>query len=116
MKTRATESAAGLEAQRNAGRESGDASAQVGVISKVLLILEALQSSPAGLCLKGVCDATKINKSTAHRFLKHLEREEYLLRTPGGAYLIGPRLAQMSACARPGTSLQSAARPILSNL
>ncbi len=116
MKTRAAESAAGLEAQRNAGRASGDASAQVGVISKVLLILEALQSSPAGLCLKGVCDATKINKSTAHRFLKHLEREEYLLRTPAGAYLIGPRLAQMSACARKGASLQAAARPTLSDL
>ena len=116
MKTRATESAAGPEAQRNAGRAPGDASAQVGVISKVLLILEALQSSPAGLCLKGVCDATKINKSTAHRFLKHLEREEYLLRTPAGAYLIGPRLAQMSACARKGASLQAAARPTLSDL
>ena len=117
MKTLATESAAGPQAQqRYAIRKSGDACAQVGVISKVLLILEALHNSQAGLCLKGICDATKINKSTAHRFLKHLEREEYLLRTPGGIYLIGPRLAQMSADSRKGTPLQAAARSTLSDL
>lgn len=116
MKTLATESAAGPGVQRYAVSKSKDASAQVGVISKVLLILEALHNSHAGLCLKGICDATKINKSTAHRFLKHLEREKYLLRTPGGAYLIGPRLAQMSADSRKGTSLQAAARSTLSDL
>lgn len=116
VKTLATERPAGREVQSCAATQSEAASAQVGVISKVLLILEALHNSPAGLCLKGICDATKINKSTAHRFLKHLEREEYLLRTPGGAYLIGPRLAQMSNCTRRGASLQAAARPTLSDL
>jgi hypothetical protein len=34
-------------------------SASVGVISKVLLILEALQGSSAGLGLKAICDLTK---------------------------------------------------------
>ncbi|HWF92882.1 MAG TPA: IclR family transcriptional regulator [Terriglobales bacterium] len=116
MKTPATELISPHEDPGYAARTPKCPSGSVGVISKVLLILEALQNSPVGLGLKGVCDATSINKSTAHRFLKHLEREEYLLRTPGGVYLIGPRLAQMSACARPGTSLQAAARPILSNL
>jgi hypothetical protein len=29
-------------------------------------------------------------KSTAHRFLKHLERERYLIRPEAGVYLIGP--------------------------
>lgn len=88
----------------------------VGVISKVLLILEALQNSSVGLSLKAICDATKINKSTAHRFLRHLERESYLLRTEAGTYLIGPRLAQMSACASRSATLQAVARPILSDL
>jgi hypothetical protein len=88
-------------------------SGSVGVISKVLLILEALQNSSVGLGLKAICDATGINKGTAHRFLKHLEREGYLLRTEVGAYLIGPRLAQMSACASRSATLQAVARPIL---
>jgi DNA-binding IclR family transcriptional regulator len=74
--------------------KSGPGAAPVGVISKVLRILEALQGSSAGLGLKAICDLTGIHKSTAHRFLKHLVREGYLLRTEAGAYLIGPRLTQ----------------------
>jgi DNA-binding IclR family transcriptional regulator len=93
--------------------KSRPGSAPVGVISKVLLILEALQGSSAGLGLKAICDLTGIHKSTAHRFLKHLEREGYLLRTEAGAYLIGPRLSQMSARGDQGATLQAVARPIL---
>src|ERR1700736_5946980 len=97
--------------QRVAKSSSG--AAPVGVISKVLKILEALQGSSAGLGLKAICDITGIHKSTAHRFLKHLERERYLIRTEGGAYLIGPRLSQMSARGNQGATLQAVARPIL---
>ncbi len=93
--------------------KSSPSSAPVGVISKVLLILEALQGSSAGLGLKAICDLTGIHKSTAHRFLKHLERERYLIRTEAGAYLIGPRLSQMSARGNQGATLQAVARPIL---
>ena len=95
------------DAKSNAG------AASVGVISKVLRILEALQGSSAGLGLKAVCDRTGIHKSTAHRFLKHLERERYLIRTEAGAYLIGPRLSQLSARGNQEATLQAVARPIL---
>ena len=98
-------------ARRTAKSSAG--AAPVGVISKVLRILEALQGSSAGLGLKAICDLTGIHKSTAHRFLKHLEREGYLLRTEAGAYLIGPRLAQMSARGNQSATLQAVARPIL---
>src|SRR5580700_5853194 len=93
--------------------KSSSGSAPVGVISKVLRILEALQGSSAGLGLKAICDLTGIHKSTAHRFLKHLEREGYLVRTEAGAYLIGPRLSQMSTRGSQGATLQAVARPIL---
>src|SRR6266436_9290680 len=93
--------------------KSNPSAAPVGVISKVLLILEALQGSSAGLGLKAICDLTGIHKSTAHRFLKHLEREGYLVRTEAGAYLIGPRLSQMSTRGNQGATLQAVARPIL---
>ncbi|HUK24621.1 MAG TPA: IclR family transcriptional regulator [Terriglobales bacterium] len=88
-------------------------SAPVGVISKVLRILEALQNSSSGLSLKAICDTTGIHKSTAHRFVKHLEREGYLICTEAGAYLIGPRLAQMTARVNPRATLQVVARPVL---
>src|SRR6202007_2263569 len=87
--------------------------APVGVISKVLRILEALQGSSSGLGLKAICDRTGIHKSTAHRFLKHLERERYLIRTEAGTYLIGPRLSQLSARGNHEATLQAVARPIL---
>ncbi|HUE57043.1 MAG TPA: helix-turn-helix domain-containing protein, partial [Candidatus Udaeobacter sp.] len=65
----------------------------VGVITKVFRILEAIQGSSSGLTLKPICDITGVHKSTAHRFLKHLERDGYLIRTETGAYLIGPKFS-----------------------
>ena len=79
----------------------------VGVISKVFRILEAIEASPSGLGLKSICDVTHLNKSTAHRFLKHLEREGYLIRAEGGKYLIGPKLSQMGARADHRATLAS---------
>jgi IclR family KDG regulon transcriptional repressor len=88
----------------------------VGVISKVFRILEAIEAAPSGLGLKSICDVTRLNKSTAHRFLKHLEREGYLIRADGGKYLIGPKLSQMGARADHRATLQAVSRPILSEL
>jgi len=93
--------------------KSSPGAAPVGVISKVLRILEALQGSSGGLPLKAICDRTGIHKSTAHRFLKHLEHERYLIRTEAGAYLIGPRLSQLSPRGNQEATLQAVARPIL---
>jgi DNA-binding IclR family transcriptional regulator len=92
------------------------AAAPVGVISKVLRILEAINGSPFGLGLKAISEATGIHKSTAHRFVKHLERERYLISTENGAYLIGPRFAQMTAHVNHRATLQAVARPVLSHL
>jgi DNA-binding IclR family transcriptional regulator len=87
--------------------------ARVGVITKVFRILEAIQGSSSGLTLKPICDATGVHKSTAHRFLKHLERDGYLLRTENGAYLIGPKFSRLGAQANHRATLQAVARPIL---
>ena len=37
---------------------------------------------------------TSINKSTAYRFLSHLENEGYVFRDPNGYYTVGPQLAK----------------------
>jgi DNA-binding IclR family transcriptional regulator len=92
------------------------AAVPVGVISKVLLILEAIHGSPFGLGLKAISDATGIHKSTAHRFVKHLERERYLISTEDGAYLIGPRFSQLTTHVNHRATLQAVARPVLSQL
>lgn len=86
---------------------------EVGVIGKVLRILEAIQGSPAGLGLTAICESTRINKSTAHRFLKHLEREGFLIRMQSRLYLLGPRFSQMTAHVNHSAVLQAVARPPL---
>lgn len=86
---------------------------QVGVISKVLRILQTIQATPTGLSLKSICDATGLNKSTAYRFLSHLESEGYLVRTEARTYLLGPQLTLMMTQANRSNTLQSVARPIL---
>ncbi|HXN21148.1 MAG TPA: IclR family transcriptional regulator [Candidatus Dormibacteraeota bacterium] len=89
------------------------ARAPVGVISKVFRILDAIQGAPSGLVLKQISEVTAINKSTAYRFLKHMEREGYLIHTESGAYLIGPKLSQMGTQNNNHAALQTGARTIL---
>ena len=68
-----------------AGRKT--AITPVGVVGKILRTLELLDRSPAGLQLKDIARLTGLNKSTAHRFLKHLEGEGYLFRDDSAAYM-----------------------------
>ena len=90
--------------------------APVGVVMKVLKILEALQGNPSGLQLKEIAERTRINKSTAYRFLAHLQGEGYLFRDDAGAYLIGPKLARMGTGMNREESLRKMSRSVLQKL
>jgi DNA-binding IclR family transcriptional regulator len=91
-------------------------SAPVGVVSKVLRIFEALNASPDGLQLKDISQRTGINKSTAYRFLAHLETESYLFRADSGNYLVGPKLVRLGSGLTYQTALRTISRPLLQNL
>lgn len=69
-------------------------SAPVGVVGKVIRILEQLDVAPRGLLLREVVSLTGINKTTAYRFLSHLESEGYVFRDSNGYYMVGPKLAK----------------------
>jgi DNA-binding IclR family transcriptional regulator len=88
----------------------------VGVVSKVLKILEALHGSPAGLQLKQIAHETGIHKSTAYRFLAHMEGEGYLFRDDAGAYVVGPKLLRLGSGLTYQASLRKMSRPILQRL
>ena len=90
--------------------------AQVGVIGKVLRVLELLDRSPAGLQLKEIAEQTGINKSTAHRFLTHLETEGYLFRDRIGTYMLGPKLARLGGGSNFQATLCRLCRPTLERL
>src|SRR5437763_6292208 len=87
-------------------------SAPVGVVAKVLRILEALDASPAGLQLREIAEQTSVNKSTAYRFVAHLENEGYLLRDEAGAYVVGPKLARLGAGISYHATLRKVSRPV----
>lgn len=91
-------------------------SAPVGVIDKVLVLLELLDRSPGGLKLKEIAEQSKINKSTAHRFLTHLETKSYLFRDDAGTYMIGPKLTKMGTGSSFHASLAKMCRGVLENL
>src|SRR5690242_14961705 len=97
------------------GRPREMKSAPVGVVVKVLRILETLQSSPSGLQLRDIAKQTAINKSTAYRFLAHLENEGYLFRDDAGAYVIGPKLARLGS-SNQEEILRKVSRPLLQKL
>ena len=90
--------------------------APVGVVGKVIRILELLDRSPTGLQLKDVARLSDLNKSTAHRFLRHLESEGYLFRDDSGAYMIGPRLVRFGTGVSYQAMLSRISRPVLEQL
>jgi DNA-binding IclR family transcriptional regulator len=65
--------------------------------------------------LKDIAKQTSINKSTAYRFLAHLENEGYLIRDEVGAYVIGPKLARLGSINHEET-LRKISRPMLQKL
>jgi DNA-binding IclR family transcriptional regulator len=91
-------------------------SAPVGVIDKVLVILELLDHNPGGLKLKDIAEQSRINKSTAHRFLSHLETQNYLFRDNSGTYMIGPKLTKMGTGINFHATLAKICRGVLENV
>jgi DNA-binding IclR family transcriptional regulator len=96
------------------GRQSK--SAPVGVVSKVLRILEAINQAPSGLQLREIAQQTGINKSTAYRFMAHLETEGYLFRDETGAYIVGPKLVRLGSGANYQATIRTISRPVVQNL
>ena len=97
-------------------RDRESKSAPVGVVTKVLRILETLHDSPAGLQLKDLAEKTAIHKSTAYRVLAHLEHEGYVFRDSAGAYAIGVRLARLGSGTSYQTTVRKIGRPVLEEL
>ena len=91
-------------------------SAPVGVVGKVIQILEQLGQAPGGLLLREIAARTEINKSTAYRFLAHLESVGYVFRDSDGYYMVGPSLAKLGACATSQATLSRASASILERL
>jgi DNA-binding IclR family transcriptional regulator len=91
-------------------------SAPVGVITKVLAILELLDHAPDGLQLRELAEKTGLNKSTLHRFASHLESEAYLFRDQSGTYTLGPKLTRLGGGISFQATLCNISRPAVERL
>jgi IclR family KDG regulon transcriptional repressor len=91
-------------------------SAPVGVVGKLIQILERLDQAPGGLLLREIVNSTSINKSTAYRFLSHLETEGYVFRDSDGYYMVGPKLAKLGNGATYQATLCRSSAQILEKL
>ena len=86
-----------------------DNSSGVGVLDKAALVLAALESGPATLA--GLVAGTGLARPTAHRLAVALEHHRLVARDMQGRFVLGPRLAELSAAAgeRPTTFFSNTA-------
>lgn len=90
-----------------------DISSGVGVLDKAAVILGALAAGPATLA--GLVASTGLARPTAHRLALALERHRMVGRDVQGRFVLGPRLAELSAVVGED-SLLAAAGPVLTSL
>ncbi|MFE2409305.1 IclR family transcriptional regulator [Kitasatospora sp. NPDC059408] len=69
----------------------------VGVLDKATAILATLESGP--VTLAGLAAATGLARPTAHRLAVALEHHRLVTRDLQGRFVLGPRLAELSAAA-----------------
>jgi DNA-binding IclR family transcriptional regulator len=105
-----------VPAQKVVERVSGVAEYRVQVLDRALSILDVLatenQLAPAAISAR-----IGLHKSTVHRLLSVLERNEYLYRDPmSGRYSLGLRLIELGTRASARLDLSDLARPMLDRL
>ncbi|HEY8788230.1 MAG TPA: IclR family transcriptional regulator [Actinopolymorphaceae bacterium] len=90
-----------------------DNSSGVGVLDKAAVVLAALEAGPATLA--GLVQLTGLARPTAHRLAVALEHHRFVARDLQGRFILGPRLAELSAAAGEDRLL-AAAGPVLARL
>jgi DNA-binding IclR family transcriptional regulator len=86
----------------------------VGVLDRSVLLLGLLGDGPRSL--RDLAGASGLPRPTAHRLLVALESHGLVARGPGGAFRLGPRLAELAARAGRELELGALAGPVLGRL
>jgi DNA-binding IclR family transcriptional regulator len=90
-----------------------DNSSGVGVLDKMVSVLNTLESGPASLA--DLVAGTGLARPTAHRLAVALERHRLVGRDVRGRFTLGPRIAELAAAAGEDRLL-AVAQPILNQL
>ena len=86
----------------------------VGVLDRSVALLELLADGPQSL--RPLAGSAGLPRPTAHRLLVALEAHGLVARTAGGAFRLGPRLAELALRAEPGLQLGAIADGVLARL
>ena len=73
----------------------------VQVIRRAAQILDALKDAPTGTSLSQIAARTGLARSTVHRLVGALEREQFVVPvSPNGRYRLGPAISALAAAAQ----------------
>ncbi len=86
----------------------------VGVLDRAVGLLGLLADGP--LPLRALAERAGLPRPTAHRLLVSLETHGLVARGAGGAFRLGPRLAELAVRADPAVELAALAAPVLARL
>jgi DNA-binding IclR family transcriptional regulator len=94
-----------------------DAQPGTQAVARAIRVLLAFSDERPTWGLKPLSDHLGLNKTTVHRLLSVLEREELIRRLPGSEqYRLGPEAIALGGRALRATGLREAARPALEEL
>jgi len=83
-------------------------------IARAGRVLRALEAAPAGLALGELAERVELPKSTVHRLVGALAREELTASAPDGRIVLGGAVGRMAAAGQ--ATLPARLRPILEEL
>jgi DNA-binding IclR family transcriptional regulator len=96
-------------------RPTPDAGSGVGVLDRVVAILDAVESG-AARNLSEVAGATGYSRSTTHRLLQAMEAQDLLSYSGSRGYHLGPRFLRLANRALRELPLRDIAHPVLARL
>lgn len=88
--------------------------AGIQAIARAGLVLRALEAEPRGLSLAELSERVALPKSTVHRLVGALAREELAAVSPDGRIVLGVAVARMAAASQ--SALPARLRPVLEEL
>lgn len=85
-------------------------------LSRALALIEFMSLYPRGLSLAGICQETGLAKSSAHRLLRELTAQGYVVQSPDGLYSLSFKFCELSSRILAGLDIVLIAIPYIKQL
>ena len=85
-------------------------------LSKMIAVLDMIESSSAGLTLEQMLETMQLSRSTLYRYLRVLSEAGLIVSLPNFGYTLGPRVAELDLKMRSQDPLIAASIPVMTEL